>query len=345
MNSELARKYLSGEISIQDVSQATDSNDNTPPEEQPSGDAGSEDKGGTEEVHTEQVDAPGAEDDASKGGIATQPTDGNPKTTSNEEHDNASKGKTKDKLPYPNATKDDVEKYKANRSFIKQKEKFKAKMKAYEAEIESLKAKLMKAEAVDPKSFEDDVDKQVDFKVAKGMLKNRIEGLEAQRQSAIYDQEEAECEQIHQQRVDSCFDDEESKSHYQRLLENGRDKFVEFLGKYDPDNTILSYLDDSNISPLMVQVLMTNPEVLKRVVSIKNPLNKVIELRSLESRINLDRKLRSVKTPRNDSQPQDAKSNHAGKLPSTGSQTQAGAGKDPNPVRDSAYWHNYLATH
>lgn len=347
MTSEEAKKYLDGSLSISEISQTSDKPEDVPPAEQNSnGEAGSGDQpnnGG------EQLETPASEDKPNEDGTATQTDEGKPEDKGNPNQPTETEDKNKqpkskeDKLPYPKASKEDVEKYKANKAFIRQKEKYKAKIGAMQSQIDDLKAQLMKYNAVDPSKIEDE-DKRLDFKMAKNTLKNKIEGLEEQRQTAMNEQEEVEAEQIHQQRVDACFgEDESSKSHYLRLLENGREKFVNFLGQYDKDNTILSYLDDCDISPLMVQVLMTNPEVLKRVVSIKNPLNKVVELRSIENRINMDRRLRSVKTPRNTQQTQT--NSPAKKLPSTGSQTQAGAGKDPNPVRDANYWHNYLATH
>lgn len=352
MNSVDARKYLNGEITLDEVSQAPSDDQGVPPVDQaPAGGAGSEegaeDKGKQPETQDEkpseqppeQLDSPNPEDKPSEDKTATSSEEGKPDDSKNTQP--KPKSDKPEKLPYPKANPNDVEKIKANKAFIKQKQKYQTKIHGLEAQVENLKAQLLKFNAVDPKTLGDDPDKQMDFRVAKGMLKNRISDLEMQRQNAILEQESAEAEQIHQQRVDACFDDESSKAHYLRLLENGRDKFVAFLGQHDPENTILSYLDDSEISPLMVQVLMTNPEVLKKVVSIKNPMNKIVELRSIENRVKLDQKLRSVKTPR----PQQTNKNPAGKLPSTGSQTKAGAGKDPNPVRDRNYWQNYLATH
>jgi hypothetical protein len=344
MTSEEAKKYLDGSISINEISQPSSEDTNIPP-----ADHSSNGEAGSEESNTDtQLETPNSDDKPPEERTATVSEDGKPDDKGNPNQPvETDKPKDKqhkpkeEKLPYPNASKDYVEKYKANKAFIRQKEKFKAKIGAMQSQIDDLKAQLMKANSVDTSKIEDE-DKRLDFKMAKNTLKTKLEGLEEQRQNAINEQEEAEAEQIHQQRVDSCFDDENSKSHYLRLLENGREKFVNFLSQYDPQNTILSYLDDSELSPLMVQVLMTNPDVLKRVVSIKNPLNKVVELRSIENRIAMDRRLRSVKNPRNTQQ---ATNSPAKKLPSTGSQTQAGAGKDPNPVRDSNYWRNYLATH
>lgn len=344
MTSEEAKKYLDGDISIAEISQPSAEDDKVPPADQNSnGEAGSD-----ESNKDTQLETPNPDDKPPEERTATVSEDGKPDDKGNPnqptETDKNKQPKSKeDKLPYPKASKEDVEKYKANKAFIRQKEKYKAKLGAMQSQIDDLKAQLMKYNAVDPSKIEDD-DKRFDFKMAKNTLKTKIEGLEEQRQNAMNEQEEAEAEQIHQQRVEACFgDDESSKSHYLRLLENGREKFVNFLAQNDPDNTILGYLDDSELSPLMVQVLMTNPEVLRKVIMIKNPLNKVVELRSIENRIAMDRRLRSVKTPRNTQQTQT--NSPAKKLPSTGSQTQAGAGKDPNPVRDANYWRNYLATH
>ena len=346
MNSSEARKYLDGEISLDEVSQPSQTNDDTPPANpNPAGEAGSEEQVETQTDEsqtqsTEQLDTSNQDGKPDDDGTATQTDDGKPDDKKTPQLNPKEKP---DKLPYPKATKEEIEKYKANKAFIKQKQKYQTKINAMQSQIDSMKAQLAKFNAVDPTSLGDDQDKKMDLKVAKGVLKNQISNLESQRDSVMYEQEAEEAEQIHQQRVDACFDDESSKSHYFKLLENGRDKFVQFLGKYDPDNTILEYLDDSDISPLMVQVLMTNPEVLKRVVNIKNPLNKVVELRSIENRINLDRRIRSVKTPR--TQATQTNKSPAGKLPSTGSQTNPSGSNAEPKVRDANYWHNYLAQH
>lgn len=343
MNAEFARKYLAGEVSINDDSQPTETETTSTPSEVTSSNG---DEDGNPDNNQTQLETPAETQEPEETRTATQSTEEPKVETVNNENqqpkpkDDTPKGKDKDsKLPYPKATPKDVKEYKANNAFIKQKKKYQAKVASMQAEIEDLKQKLMKFNAVSEDSLKDDPSKLMDLKINKNTLNNQIQHLEKYRNDVIEEQANAEAELIHQRRVDNCFTDEAEVEHYQTLLNNGRDKFVDFLSKYDPDNTILQYLDDCDNSPLMVQVLMTNPNVLKRVVEIRNPLNKTIELRQLENRIVMDRKLRKGGVGKANPSPASKK------LPSTGSQVGKGAGSDKTAVRDSNYWRNYLQTH
>lgn len=350
MTSEEARKYLSGDISIEEVSQTPPAEDTPNPSEvsTPTGD-----EGGNPDNSQTQLETPTSSEDQTNQGNAAPAgegaeehngDDGNPP----EDDKNKGKqpgfleGKKDNRLPYPKANHNgkspkDLKEIKANEAFIRQKRKYQAKVGAMQSEIDSLKQQLLKYNAVDTESLKDKPEEMIDLKINKSTLDNQIKLLEKQRNEAIEEQANAEAQLIHQQRIDNCFTDEAEVTRYQTLLANGRDKFFNFLQKYDPENTILQYLDDSDYSPLLVQILMTNPNVLKKVVEIRNPINKAIELRSLENRILMDRKLRQVKGK--------SAAPAAKKLPSTGSQVGAGAGSEQNAVRDANYWRNYLQTH
>lgn len=357
MDSATARKYLSGEVSIEDLSQPSSTETNPDPSSTgnpTTGDGGNDQTLDTSENSDDDTSRTATSEDETHAG-STEDTKANPSTeetndTSNSDDKNKDtagqeeflEGKKDKRLPYPKAKADgkkpkDLAQIKANEAFIRQKHKYKAKVADLENQISSLKAQLMKYNAVNTESLKGDVDKLTDLKVAKGLVQNQIGNLEAQRSSVLEDEAMEQANMIHDQRVAACFDNESDVEHYHTLLENGRDKFVDFLSKVDPENAVLNYLDDCDISPLMVRVLMTNPQVLRGIIEKRNPLNKVIELRNLENRLNLDRKLRSVKS--SNTKPA------AKKLPSTGSQTKPGGGNSQTEVRDSNYWRNYLATH
>lgn len=359
MNSDLARKYLSGEVSVTDLSQPSaeqnppdPSNASTPTEESGGGDSQLENSNS----HTEETEA-GAATQTSESEDGTGSSDGNPKDDKqsgktetedkgSQDHDESFLNSKKDnRKPYPKAdsSKKDpknLAQIKANEAFIRQKNKYKAKVRSLEDQIVSLKKQLMSYNAVDPEEIKNDTDKMIDLKLAKNMVQTQIKGLEDQRQSVLEDEALEEAERINQQRIDTCFVDETEKSHYQTLLTNGRDKFVQFLNTYDPENAVLQYLDDSDNSPLLIRTLMTNPEVLKSIISKRSPISKAVELKQLENRIMLERRLRSVSPKSGNIVKPEAK-----KVPSTGSQTNPGSGSNQDPVRDRNYWKNYLATH
>jgi len=342
MDAEFARKYLNGEVSIADDSQPAPKADDTTPseettpsseDEKPNEDLNKPDEGGTGASSETPDETKPSED----GGTATQ--------TSDDDKDSKGKpgfldGKKDKKLPYPNAKDTDLEKIKANQAFIRQKDKFKKKVATLENEINDLKAQLLKYASIDTSSLKNDPDKLMDLKIAKSNIQNKMNSLKAQQESVRAEQDEIEAEQanrVYQERVNTCFPDETEKNHYNTLMNNGRDKFVAFLQQYDADNTVLQYLDDCDISPLLVRTLMTNPNALRNVIEKRNPISKAMELKSLENRLRINLRLRNPQTP--------PKASNNPKLPSTGSQTKAGASSDANAVRDANYWKNYLATH
>jgi hypothetical protein len=358
MDSAEARKYLSGELSFNDISQTSETGGNPDPSSTgnpTTGDGGNDTQleqpstEGAEDSRTATADDSnpnpnGGEGEGAEDNSNPKPNDDPNQSTATEEGQSEFlEGKKDKRLPYPNAKSNsknpkDLAKIKANEAFIRQKHKYKARVADLESQISNLKAQLMKYNAVNQENLKDDVDKLTDLKIAKGLVQNQINGLEAQKNSVLEDEAEMQANQIHEQRVAACFSDEAEIEHYHTLLENGRDKFINFLNKVDPDQTVLQYLDDCDISPLMVRVLMTNPQVLRKVVEKTNPMSKMFELRALESRIGLDMKLRQVKTNK-------SPNNQSKKLPSTGSQISSGGGKTQTEVRDANYWRNYLATH
>ena len=246
------------------------------------------------------------------------------------------------KLPYPKATKptNDAKgaaQYKANKAFIKQKAKYKEKIKGFEAQIADLQSRLKKYEAANLDGL--DPDKANELKFDKRLLEHDITNLAQSRQNAIMEYESAQADEIHQSRIEKCFTDQAEIDHYNKLLENGRDKFVEFLSQVDPENAVLQYLDDTDNSPLLVRLLMTRPDVLKTVVSKRSPIAKAIELKSIETQLMLGRKLRqtSTKTPpaNPNSQPQVATTGRVVGQPSA-------AKAAPKTISD---WNAHLRAH
>ena len=340
MDAEFARKYLNGEVSIADASQTSTTTDDTTPSEETT--PSSEDVKNSEDPKPDEGNG-GASSETSTdtsvsddAGTATQQTDDK---KGSEDKPGFLEGKKDKKLPYPNAKETDLEKIKANQAFIRQKDKYKKKVAALENEISDLKTKLMKYSSIDVTKLKDDPEKLMDLKIAKNTLQSQMQNLKDQQAAVMAEQDEIEAEQanrVYQERVATCFPDETEKNHYNTLMNNGREKFVAFLQQYDPENTVLQYLDDCEISPLMVRTLMTNPNALRAVIEKRNPISKAMELRTLENRLRINQRLRTATNPPKSSKP---------KLPSTGSQTNPGAGSNQDPVRDRNYWKNYLDTH
>ena len=76
--------------------------------------------------------------------------------------------------------------------------------------------------------------------------------------------------------------------------EYGYNKFSEFLMSED-DKTILTYLQDSDNSPKLIRHFIMKPEAADRIMRMKNPFNKMFELKSLENRMLQMEKVRAAK--------------------------------------------------
>lgn len=238
----------------------------------------------------------------------------------------------KEHLPYDDPRSD--RERRANKSFIKQKHKLKAK----DDEIASLKSRLAKYEAVTAEDLGNDPEKIADLRTDKRMLKHDIDRLTAEREEIANEAAQEEADDVHTQRVNACFSDDKEKEHYYGLLERNREAFIGFLAKTDPDNSILNYLDDCSNSPLLVRAMLSQPKLVIDIVKKRNPINKVMDLRALENRILLDRKVRSKPGFQKSGSP-------ANKLPSTGKQVGSGGANSSPTVRNKQYWEDYLTTH
>lgn len=310
MTLEEANAHLKGDVEVKaDQQPAKTSQDPSPAVVEPDNTTGT----------PNQDSAPPAAED-----VATPPGNDQPPKEDPKSRDDKGRFKKSDddlgdpsKLPYPKATKptDDAKgaaQYKANKAFIKQKSKFKEKIRGYEAQISALQEKLKKYESANFEGL--DQDKVNDLKLDKRLLEHDIHNLAQYRQDAINEYESAEADEIHQSRIAKCFTDQSEIDHYNKLLENGRDKFVEFLEQVDPEHAVLQYLDDTENSPLLVRLLMTRPDVLKAVISKRSPISKAIELKSIESRLMMNRKLRQTSPSTPPANPQQPKVATTGKV-------------------------------
>lgn len=90
---------------------------------------------------------------------------------------------------------------------------------------------------------------------------------------------------INEQRIENCFPDENSRNAYDSLLKSKGAAFVKELDDEDPDQVVLGYLDDCDVSPLMIQILMTNEQYKNQVLSKHSPYMKLRALEDLENRI------------------------------------------------------------
>lgn len=196
-------------------------------------------------------------------------------------------------------------------SFAREKAKRKeaqAKLNAKIKEIEDLKAQLEKYKGLTEADFNGNREQFEDYRFNQrwnSAMVDRLQREVDESQSDLQNQENAE---VAQARLENCFPDETERGRYQMLVadaevnfgvkhpEYGYSKFSEFLLS-EEDKTVLSYLQDSDNSPKLIRHFIMKPESVDRIMRMRNPMNKVIELKSLENRMLQMEKVRAAKEP------------------------------------------------
>lgn len=215
-----------------------------------------------------------------------------------------------------------------NHAFTKLKAKERAKREKLEARIRELEEQNRRYKDVKLDTFDGDQEKYTDFVVERKLAdaeRNRL--LEEKRQSQL-----AEYDAINEQRVNSCFKDEKDRAVYNKLLDEHGGEFAQMLDKADPDGVILGYLDDSDISPMLIRILMTNPEYRNRVLSKSNPFTRLMAMQDLEAKVTnamqaVSRKASAPKKPA---------------IPVIGSVTKSEGGNGQLDRNDPNYYNNLL---
>lgn len=162
-------------------------------------------------------------------------------------------------------------------AFKKLKNKEKAKRQKlisdYDAKIKSLQQELETYKNKSEKTVSDEVDERLNA--------YQLSQLNAAKEQA----EQEDFEILNNERIEFCFPNENDRDRYRQLVDNGGVKLVKTLEARDPENAILSYLDDCDVAPLLIQVLMTKPEIRNNILSKRSPYNKVLAMENLANRL------------------------------------------------------------
>lgn len=177
-------------------------------------------------------------------------------------------------------TPEDKQKYAFAKLKNKERQKRDKLISDYENKIKTLNAELTKYKDLQKDYFKSDED-YMQYLVDQKMKQQQSNSL----QIAKAQMEAERFEEKNQQRIAYCFPDEKDREVYNKLIETSAPKFVQMLEQADPDDAVLSYLDDSDIAPLLIRVLMTKPELRNEVLSKSNPYSKVLALDNLAKRL------------------------------------------------------------
>ena len=107
------------------------------------------------------------------------------------------------------------------------------------------------------------------------------------------------------------------------------------LDKEDPEQVVLGYLDDCDVAPLMMEVLMTNDNYKNEVLSKRSPYSKMRALELLENRIKfaqaeLAKRKTTVPEKSEDTKPVDSRK----AMPVIGSVTKSESNSNGTVVKD-----------
>lgn len=190
-------------------------------------------------------------------------------------------------------TEKQKQEYAFRKEWGKQEKKHSAEMNAIKLELENLKKSLAKPEV---KVTQDNFDTVEEFKewedqqridkIKNELRKEQLETLESQK--IVESKRTAIVE-----KVETLFEGPEDKKLYNDMVSQAIDMGLDgFLKNENKEQTIRTFIDDSNIGPLVLQYLIGYPEKLKEIYDMRDVLDKKVELKLLEREIksNLSKK-------------------------------------------------------
>lgn len=181
--------------------------------------------------------------------------------------------KEDDKLPKQKYSKQE----KMNYAFAKEK----AKRRKLEERIRELEEENKKFKDLNAEDFKNDTKKYTDY-----LVDVRLNEMEKNKLQAEYESSRAEeAEKINQYRINQCFEAQEDKNAYNDLIQKNGKQFLAYLDKNDPDNAVLGYLDDCDVSPIIIRLMMTRPDIRDSIMSKSTPYAKTVALDKLADRI------------------------------------------------------------
>lgn len=230
------------------------------------------------------------------------------------------------------------------KSFRKEKDKRKRQNQQFQAEIARLKRENAELKGkLGSDDFKADKD-SISALVKMQTNENEISRLQTEQANNQMADDMAENER----RVNLCFPDETDRKIYAQLLQNSGTAFVEKLDAADPEGVILGCLDDCEISPIVLRVLMTRPAFLNDILSKKTRHGKEVAFDALVNQCKVaDKIIRSKqkKTPTAGNEQKAGARAGLQTIKPTGRQAKGESGGSGKVVKNDAYWNQYLSEH
>lgn len=171
-----------------------------------------------------------------------------------------------------------------------------AQLKAREDEIAKLKEQLEKYKDLTLEDFKGDTGAYTDYKVDQRLGKEQVDRWSAEIENQRRQMDMQEAAELADYRCQQCFPDETERNKYQELIqmaesnfanmhpEIGYQKFSDFLLS-EKDRSVLQYLQDSDMAPKLIRHFIHKPEAALKIMAMRNPYSKFIELKQLENRM------------------------------------------------------------
>lgn len=210
-------------------------------------------------------------------------------------------------------------------AFQKEKQKRKALQAKYDAlakELETLKANKPAPES----SNADLVNYLVDVK-SKENEASRI-------QESMRESQYAEYEQLNNARIENCFPDATEQEKFRSMVEASGPALLKKLDEADPEQAVLSFLDDSDIAPLLTRLFIAEPKYLDNVLSKRSPYGKYAAMQELAQRVEFARSKMADRGNQGSSQDVSRETPAKPAIPVVGSVTKSDATKETPQVFD-----------
>jgi len=206
-------------------------------------------------------------------------------------------------------------------AFAKEKAKRKALQAKYDAAVRELDR--LKKIAPSTENQAEYVNYLVDLK-DKERETNRL-------QESIQESQYAEYEQINNTRIEACFPSEVEQTKYREMIAEYGPRLLKKLDDNDPAHSVLDYLDDSDIAPILTRLFIAEPSYLDAVLAKRSPYAKYMAMDELARKVEYARsRMNSTAQPTGATPVEPVKKN----LPVIGSVTKSEATKDSKTVFD-----------
>lgn len=129
--------------------------------------------------------------------------------------------------------------------------------------------------------FKNNQEAYLNYLVDKKTLSNEQVRLEKEYERA----RKEEFEYLNAQREEKCFPNEQARESYYQARKIYGPALLKELDEVDKEGVVLGYLDDCEVAPLMLQILMTNEQYKNNVLEKHSPYSKLRALEDLENRI------------------------------------------------------------